>query len=165
MQPYLHNVLYIHSVLRYFILFFAIIVVMQSLVGMMGKKKFQTPNRVIALFLLISCDLQLLLGLTLYYFNLVANGKMQSVNVMKDTYTRFYAVEHSASMIIAIILVHVGYSVIKKKIDDDLKFKRLFWCSFIALAIFLAMIPWEGKQVVGRPNFPGLQDSLETLTK
>jgi hypothetical protein len=38
--------------------------------------------------------------------------------------------------------------------DADRKYKRLFWCSFIALGIFLAMIPWQGKQVVGRPNIP-----------
>ncbi len=38
MQPYL---LYIHSILRYFILLFAVVVVIQSPVGMMGKKRFQ----------------------------------------------------------------------------------------------------------------------------
>jgi heme O synthase-like polyprenyltransferase len=75
---------------------------------------------------------------------------------MKDPYTRFYAVEHSVGMIIAIVLVHVGYSVIKKNLPDEKKYKRLFWCSFIALSIFLVMIPWEGKQLVGRPNIPSM---------
>jgi hypothetical protein len=159
MQPYLPYILYVHSILRYFILLFAIIVVIQSLVGMMGKRQFKKPNKMMALFLLIFCDLQLLLGLALYYYKLVAPGVLQGGNVMKDTYNRFYAVEHSTSMILAIILVHIGYSVTKKNMDPDRKFKRLFWCSFIALAIFLAMIPWEGKQVVGRPNFPVLQSS------
>jgi len=107
-----------------------------------------------ALFLLICCDIQLLLGGALYYFKLINNGMLQAGNVMKDAYARFYAVEHSLSMVVAIILVHVGYSVTKKNMDSDRKFKRLFWCSFIALALFLAMIPWEGKQVVGRPNIP-----------
>lgn len=159
MQPYLNNILYAHSILRYFILLFAIIVVVQSLVGMMGKKKFQKPNKMMALGLLISCDLQLLFGLALYYYKLVAPGLLQGGNIMKDTYTRFYAVEHSLSMIVALVFVHIGYNVTKKNMDDDRKFKRLFWCSFIALAIFLAMIPWEGKQVVGRPNFPSMHAS------
>ena len=159
MQPYLHYILYLHSILRYFILFFAIIVVIQSLLGMMGKKDFKKANKQMALFLLIFCDLQLLFGLALYYYKLVVPGILQNGNVMKDTYTRFYAVEHSVSMVIAIILVHIGYTVTKKNMDADRKFKRLFWCSFIALAIFLAMIPWEGKQLVGRPNIPSLQAS------
>ena len=154
MQPYL---LFIHSILRYFILLFAVIVVIQSLIGMMGNKKFQKANKMMALFLLIFCDLQLIFGLSLYYFKIIAAGVLQGGNVMKDVYNRFYAVEHSVGMIVAIILVHIGYTVTKKNMDDDRKFKKLFWCSFIALAIFLVMIPWEGKQVVGRPNFPVMQ--------
>ena len=154
MPPYLNNILYLHSILRYFILFFAIIVVIQSMVGMLGKKKFQKTNRITALFLLIFCDLQLLFGIILYYFKLIVTGVIHSPTLMKDAYSHFYVVEHSTSMVIAIILVHIGYNTAKKNIDDDRKFKRLFWCSFVALAIFLAMIPWEGKQVVGRPNFP-----------
>jgi len=159
MQPYLQNVIYAHSIFRYFILLFAIIVVVQSLLGMMGKKEFKKGNRMMALFLLIFCDLQLVLGLVLYNAKVIATGILQSATLMKDTYSRFYAVEHSVSMLLAIILVHLCYSVAKKSIDADRKFKRMFWFSFVALAIFLAMIPWEGKQVVGRPNFPSMQAS------
>jgi heme A synthase len=159
MQPYLQNVVFIHSLFRYFILLFAIVVAAQSLIGMVGKKEFQKANRIMALFLLIFCDLQLVLGIALYYYKLIASGLMQSVNVMKDPFTRFYAVEHSVSMVLAIVLVHIAYSDAKKSMNADRKFKRMFWCSFIALAIFLAMIPWEGKPVVGRPNFPSMQAS------
>ncbi len=149
--PYL---LYIHSILRYIILLFAAIVAFQSLTGLLGKKRFLKSNRMPALLLLIFCDLQLLMGISLYYFKIIETGILKSGMVMKDTYSRFYAMEHSLSMVIAIILVHVGYSVTKKNIDDDRKFKRLFWCSFVALAIFMAMTPWAAKQVVGRPNIP-----------
>lgn len=153
-MPSLPYLLYIHSILRYFILLFAAITAFQSLTGMMGKKPFRKSNRIPALVLLIFCDLQLLLGLVLYYYKIVETGVLKSGMVMKDTYSRFFAVEHSVSMVVAIILVHVGYNVAKKNMDDDRKFKRLFWCSFIALAIFMAMTPWAAKQVVGRPNIP-----------
>ena len=153
MQPYM---LYLHSILRYFILLFAVIVVVQSLIGMLGKKAFGKGNKMTALFLLICCDLQLLLGLSLYYGTVIATGMLSSGDVMKDPGKRFWAVEHSVGMLVGIILVHIGYVVAKKNIDSDRKFKRLFWCIFIALGIFVAMIPWEGKQVVGRPNFPVL---------
>jgi len=154
MLSYINDINVIHSLLRYFILLFAVIVAVQSLVGMMGKKKFRKMNKQGALALLIFCDLQLVLGLLLYYYKVVQGGMLSSGHVMKDTYSRFYAVEHSLAMILAIVLVHVGYTVTKKNMDDDHKFKRLFWCSFVALGIFTAMIPWEGKQVVGRPNIP-----------
>jgi hypothetical protein len=150
------SILFIHSILRYFILLFALIVVIQSLTGMLGKKKVNATNKRMALFLLICCDLQLLFGLFLYFtrgwFGVLTAGG----DVMKDSFKRFWAVEHGVGMIIAIILVHVGYSVLKKHMDDDRKLKRLFWCSFIALGIFFATIPWEGRQVVGRPNIPSM---------
>ena len=146
--------LYFHSILRYFILFFALIVSIQSLVGMMGKKQFGKGNKMFALMLLIFCDLQLVLGLILYYTYVISSGMLKAGNVMKEAGPRFWAVEHAVSMIVAIILVHIGYSIAKKPIGSEPKFKRLFWCSFVALCIFVAMIPWEGKQVVGRPNIP-----------
>jgi len=148
------NFLFLHSILRYFILVFALIVATQSLIGMMGKKEFKKVHKQMALGLLIFCDLQLVLGALLYYNKIIAPGVFAAGNVMKDVYNRFYAVEHSLAMVIGIVLVHVGYAVTKKNMDHDRKFKRLFWCSFIALGVFMAMIPWEGKQVVGRPNIP-----------
>jgi type IV secretory pathway TrbL component len=153
MQPY---ILYFHSLIRYFILLFALIVVLQSLMGILGKQEFKKVNKTTALLLLIFCDLQLLLGIWLY-FNWWNNGHVPGSPIMSDAYNRFWAVEHTVGMIVAIILVHVGYSFAKKVMNDDLKFKRLFWCSFAALAIFMAMIPWASKKVVGRSNVPHLQ--------
>jgi membrane protease YdiL (CAAX protease family) len=155
MQSLLPYLLMIHSAIRYVILLLALIVSIQSLMGMMTKKTFNGGNRIAALILLIFCDLQLVFGLWLYF----VKGWPQafgSGNVMADPYKRFWAVEHSVSMLIAIILVHVGYSITKKQIDSERKFKRLFWCAFIALAIFMAMTPWASKMVVGRPNVPQL---------
>ena len=140
MQSHLNYFLYFHSILRYLILLFALIVVVQSLVGMMGKKQFKSSNKQTALVLLICCDLQLLLGLLLYYFKVYASGLLSGGGV---------------GMIVAIILVHMGYTVTKKNMDDDRKFKRLFWFIFVALAIFVATIPWEGKPAgISRPNIP-----------
>jgi hypothetical protein len=152
----MQNILFLHSVLRYFVLLFALIVAVQSIVGKLSKGKFKKGNKQMALMLLIFCDLQLLAGLALYYSKVIATGMLSSGGVMKDPYKRFYSVEHAVAMIIAIVLVHVGYSVTKKNMDDDRKFMRLFWSSFLALGIFVAMTPWEGKQVVGRPNVPHL---------
>lgn len=152
----LPNILFVHSIIRYLILLFALIVSVQSLLGMMGKKEFRKSNRMMALFLLISCDLQLVLGLALYFMKGWANVLTSGID-MKNTYNRFWAIEHSIGMLVAIFLVHLGYNFIKRHMDNDRKFRRLFWCSFIALVIFMAMTPWEGKQVVGRPNIPSMQ--------
>jgi hypothetical protein len=146
-------------VLRYFILFFAVIVALQSLLGLMGKKEFKPANKSFALFLLICCDLQLVMGLLLYHSFVIASGMLHG-NVMKDPIARFWAVEHAFAMIVAIVLVHIGYARAKKPaVNSERKFKRLFWCSFAALCIFVAMTPWEGKSGVGRPNIPVMPHS------
>ena len=150
------NFLFLHSILRYFILLFALIVTVQSLIGMMGKKRFMKINKQMLLVLMIFCDIQLLLGFVLYYTKIIATGVLSGGGVMKDTYSRFYAVEHTVAMIIGIVCVHLAYMFAKQNMDNDRKFRKLFWCSFIALGVFMAMIPWEGKQVVGRPNIPHL---------
>ena len=129
METTVNYFIYFHSIFRYFILLFAVIVAIQSLVGMMGKRKFLKSNRIPALFLLIFCDIQFLFGLVLYYHHIIQRGVLSSSTLMTDTYSRFYAIEHSLSMTIAIILVHIGYNVTKKPIGDDRKFKRLFWCN------------------------------------
>ena len=147
---------YLHSILRYFILLFALIVVVQSLMGMLGKRKFKPINKQSALVLLIFCDLQALLGIVLYYLTGMTN-LFSSGDVMKDPVKRFWAVEHGFGMIVAIVLVHMGYSVTKKLMDDDRKFKRLFWFVFIALIIIMATIPWEGRPPgISRPNVPSM---------
>ncbi len=155
--------LYLHSVIRYFILFFALIVAAQSLFGLMGKKQFGKGNKMFALALLIFCDLQLVLGLILYYTFVIGSGMLKTGSVMKNPVSRFWAVEHSVGMIVAIILVHVGYSVVKKSIDSEKKFKRLFWCSFIPLCLFVAMIPWQWKALVGRPYLPVNSTAIDTV--
>jgi hypothetical protein len=157
MQSYLPGITYLHSIFRYFILLFALIVVIQCIMGIVGKKKFKSINKQSALVLLIFCDLQLLLGVVLYSLKGMTN-LFSSGNVMKDPVSRFWAVEHGVGMIIAIVLVHVGYSVTKKLMDDDRKFKKLFRNVFIALIIILFTIPWQWRTPgIGRPNIPSMQ--------
>ena len=156
MQSYVPGITYLHSILRYFILLFALIVAVQSLVGMLGKKKFKTINRQAALVLLIFCDLQLLLGVALYWLKGIAN-LFSSGTVMKDPIKRFWAVEHGVGMIIAIVLVHIAYSAAKKLMDDDRKFTRIFWLIFAAFIIIAATIPWEWRPAgMARPNIPSM---------
>jgi Na+/H+-dicarboxylate symporter len=78
MQAYLGSFNYLHSVIRYFILFFAIIVVLQSIAGMLQKKKFKKVHKQVALFLLIFCDLQLLIGILLYVYKVIQPGLLSA---------------------------------------------------------------------------------------
>jgi len=146
-------VLSLHNIFRWLILLFALLVIINSIIGMNGKKQFTAGNKRNALFLLISCDIQLLLGLFLYFANGWFAELSKGAEMMTNKALRFFTIEHNISMIIAIILIHIGYSNIKKDMADKAKFKRLFWFTFIALIIILASIPWPGREAIGRPLF------------
>lgn len=120
-----------------------------------GGKAFTKSDKRPAMLLMIFADIQLLLGLVLYigkdWFKVLTSG-----GFMKLPAQRFWAMEHMLGMLIAIILIHVGYSVVKKNVPDVTKFKRLFWCTLLALIVIFITIPWPFREIVGRPLFPGM---------
>ena len=153
------GILHLHNIFRWVILIFAVIVIVQSMSGMGSNKNFTKGHKRNALLLMISMDIQLLLGLFLYFAGAWGLKNIQNQgfgNVMKDSVSRFWAVEHLLGMLIALILIHIGYSATKKMIPDVAKFKKLFWCTLIALIAILISIPWPFREMIGRPLFPGM---------
>ena len=93
-------------------------------------------------------DIQLIIGLVLYVFGPWGFKNIQNMGmgeVMKNPYTRFFAMEHLVGMLIAIVVFHVGRSKSKKAIDDASKHKKAFIFYLIGLLIILASIPWPFK--------------------
>ena len=145
----------LHNLLRWVVLILALITIMRSSGGLGGNKPFTQATKKMAMFLMISVDIQLLLGLSLYvmkgWFGLLMSG-----GVMKNAYNRFFAVEHFLGMIIALVLIHVGYAATKKNVSDASKYKKLFWFTLIALVLILISIPWPFRENIARPWFPGM---------
>lgn len=150
--------LHLHNLLRWAVLIFGVWTIFQSMGGMSSGKAFTAKNKRIAMFFMISCDIQLLLGLFLFFtspWGIQNISNLGMGEVMKDPTSRFYGMEHWLGMLIAIILVHIGYSSSKKG-EDAKKFKKLFWYSLIAIIIMLVTIPWPFREGLGRPLFPGM---------
>ncbi|MDH3322797.1 MAG: hypothetical protein OEM04_07390, partial [Flavobacteriaceae bacterium] len=61
---------------------------------------------------------------------------------MKDSVVRLFSVEHPLMMILAIVLITVGFSKHKKKTTDSAKFKTLSIFYGLALLLVLSKIPW-----------------------
>jgi hypothetical protein len=125
--------------------------------GLSGKKNYTGNDKKTALFFLISCDIQLLVGLVIYLTGpWFAALKSNASVVMKDATSRFFAVEHMAMMIVAIAAVHIGYAATKKASTDNSKHKKSLIFFGIALLIILAAIPWPFREAVARPFLRGL---------
>lgn len=152
------GMLHLHSVLRWIILLVALWAIIKMAAGRSGNKPFTASDKKPALFFLIFMDLQLLVGLYLYFSSQVwgyATLKNNPIGVvMQDKAMRFFAVGHLVAMLIAVVLVHIGYAATKNSATDKQKFNKAFWCFLIALIVILASIPWPFREALGRGWMP-----------
>ncbi len=153
-----NGLLHLHSVLRWIILVLLLIVLIRSITDQL--KPFTSSHRKTGMFLMIAADIMLLLGLYQWF---AGDWGLKSIQrngfsvVMKNDVLRFYAIEHLVGMLIAIILIHTGYSYAKKDIPDARKHKRSILYYGLALLIILISIPWPFRSVgAGRTWLPGM---------
>lgn len=133
-----------HSIGRWIVLLLLLIAIFKSLGA--GNRPFTKGDAKVGLFLTIFADLMLLIGIYLWFagnwgYKLIeASGGMGEV--MKNSVTRFYVVEHLTAMLIAIVLLHIGKAQGKKNMPDRVKHRRTVIFYVLALLLILISIPW-----------------------
>ena len=142
--------LHTHNVTRWIVLIAAVVALALALLGRFGKQPFGKPHRIANLAFVSSMDLQLVLGLLLYFVSpLVQSGLANMGAAMGDAALRFFVVEHAFYMVVAVALAHVGSVMVRRAKADGAKHARtLIWFG-LALVVVLAGIPWQ------RALFPG----------
>lgn len=142
----MNNILqHAHSGLRWVALLLLLITIFKAFAGMSGNKVFTAGDKKLALFTLISIHLQLVIGLLLYVMLITSDGFDFGAS-MKDPLMRYFSVEHITGMLLAIVLITIGYSKAKRADSNKAKFKSLAIFFTIGLVIILAMIPWPFMQ-------------------
>ena len=134
----------LHSYLRWVITILAIYVIIKAIIGLVNKSEFTNGDSKSGLFFMISCDIQLLVGLILYFWAspITTSAFANFGAAMKDKELRFWAVEHITGMLIAWLLVHIGRARSKKG-TDLAKHKSSLIFYGLAILIILASIPWS----------------------
>lgn len=152
------GMLHLHSFLRWAILILLLVAIYKSLAD--RNKMFTAGHRKTGLFLMICADVMLLVGLYQWFTGDKGLKMIQSSgfkSVMQNAGARFFVVEHTIAMLVAIILIHLGYSYSKKNVPDSQKHKRILLLYGLALLIILISIPWPFRAVgAGRTWFPGM---------
>ncbi|MGB0424718.1 MAG: hypothetical protein ACPGED_10350 [Flavobacteriales bacterium] len=146
MDSTFYNILkHAHSGLRWVLL----IVLILGIVRFFSKKAngtFESGDKKLALFGLIFCHIQLLIGLAIYLLGDFP-GLLGELG-MGSKFARFFGMEHVLMMVIGIVIITFGYSSSKRMSDSKKKFSRLAWTYLIGLLLILSRIPW--------PFFDGL---------
>ncbi len=134
----------IHSYWAYVVLLILIVAVINTLRGVIQKKEFTDKDLRIGLFALIVSHMQLLIGFGWYFMSPWFKAlKTNGAAVMSDKGVRLLAIEHPITMILAIVLVTIGWSKHKKKAEALAKFKTLAIFYGLALLLMLSRIPWN----------------------
>lgn len=133
---------HLHSILAYILLAALIFSVVYVFVQFVKKGSFTEKVRKIALVGFISAHLQLLIGLVLYIVSPVGL-KLFSAEAMGDSVSRLYVLEHPLTMIIAVVLISIGYIKAKKPGDDARRFKTIILFYTLGLILILLRLPWH----------------------
>lgn len=133
---------HLHSYLAYVLLALLVIAIIHTIISYARNNPFTERNRKIALMGLIASHLQLVFGLILYFISPMGI-EMLSAEAMKSTILRLYTLEHPLMMIIAILLITIGYSKAVKASTDHAKHSRILIYYLIGLLLILLRIPWQ----------------------
>jgi len=134
----------IHSYWAYLVLTILIITVANAIYGLLKKKSFSDKDLRLGLFTLIFSHIQLLIGLGWYFSSPYYKALKANVSeVMGDAASRLLAIEHPVMMILATIIITIGWSKHKKKTEDHKKFKTFVIFYGIGLLLILSKIPWN----------------------
>ena len=132
-----------HSGLRWI----AIILLLLAIINAFTSKTFEKKHKMINLFTMITLHTQLIIGLVQYF---ITSGKVKFFDGwMKEAAFRFYGMEHLMGMLIAIVLITVGYSKSKRGTTDSEKFKPIKLFYLIGFILIIASIPWPFRTALG----------------
>ncbi len=143
----------LHNILRWVVVLAAIYVLYRSYSGLFGRRAYTEADASSARWFTISMDVQLLVGLLLYFvFSPLTREAMRDFGAaMSNTVLRFFAVEHLLMMVVAVVLAHVGSAQVKRLTEDRAKFMRSAIWFTLSILLVLASIPWNT-----RPILPGM---------
>ncbi|PKO12041.1 MAG: hypothetical protein CVU39_26225 [Chloroflexi bacterium HGW-Chloroflexi-10] len=137
----------LHNITRWALLILALLVIVRAFRGWFSKTAYQDQDRKFTVMYSGIFDLQILLGIILFFTKGWGNALMSGdSSVMSTAAVRFFAVEHWTIMLLAAILVHVGSAQVKKAAEDVKKYRRAAIWFTISLLMVLAAIPWPGME-------------------
>jgi hypothetical protein len=148
------SALWLHSWLRWAVLLTGLVVWLRAIGGKTARRPWTPQDELWGLLLTISVDLQLVVGLVLYFFlsPITRLGLRNFAAAMQINVARFFTIEHVIGMVVGIALVHIARVKIRKAPDAARKHRLALVLYGIALVVMILLIPWPGLPAA-RPLF------------
>jgi len=146
------TLLALHSLVRWLVLASLLFAILRAYRGLLGKKQFSRFDNSIRHWTATMVHIQLLLGIALYIISPIVDYFLHN---FKDAVhvrdARFFGMEHSLMMLLAIIVVTIGSAKAKRKPTDREKYKTLAIWFTVGLLLILTSIPWAFSPFTSRP--------------
>ena len=131
-----------HNGIGMLLLFLLLIIIIFILIQFLLKKPIKKSVKVAALIGMITVHIQILIGFILYFLSPLGLSNFSGAS-MGHSISRFYIIEHPIGMILAAVLITIGYKAIKKTtLIDKSKYTRLLTYYAIGFGIIAYLIPW-----------------------
>lgn len=131
-----------HSYVAFLLLVVLMLVIVVAIYGWVKVKPYNKIVSILSLVGLGAAQSQFTIGLILYFISPLGMSNF-SGDAMKNALSRLYIAEHPLMMLLAIVLVTIGYIKTKKAKDDNSKYKNMAIYYSIGLAFILSRIPWQ----------------------
>lgn len=131
-----------HSIIALIVLITLLLACVVAIYGWINHKEFTKSNKLTALLGLIAAHLQMGVGFVTYLVSPLGLANFSGES-MKNPVSRLYIVEHPVMMMIAVILITIGYSKAKRQTDSLKKNRTIALCYSVGLFLILLRIPWS----------------------
>lgn len=134
-----------HNIIRWVALVLVILATVRAFLGWLGNSQWSERDRKVGSFAAMAVDIQLLLGLLLYFFlsPLTKTAFQDFGAAMEVAGLRFFVLEHAFYMVLAVVFVHLGSALPKKAADSKAKFLRAAIFFGLALLLLILGTPWS----------------------
>jgi len=138
-------VIQIHHYLSWLVLAALLFAILRAWTGVIFKKYWTVSDRTTGMLLTVIVDIQLLTGVILFAaLSPVTRMAFSNFNVaIKDPAVRFFTLEHTGVMLLAVIFVHIGRSISRKTQFAARKHRVSAIYYTLAAALILSRIPWD----------------------
>ncbi len=144
----------LHSGVRWLVLVSLLLATIYAYRGWFKNKPFTRTDNTIRNIATSFAHIQILLGLCLYYISPITTYFLNNFKeAVHQREIRFFGMEHSSVMFIALVIITIGSGKVKRHSSDKQKFKIMAIWFTIGFILILSSIPWAFSPLVSRPYF------------
>ena len=137
-----HSLKTYHNSIGLILLFLLLLVILFILIRFAFKKPLNKSVKIAALIGMITVHIQILIGFGLYFLSPLGMSNFSGES-MKHTISRFYIVEHPIGMLLAAVLITIGYRFAKGgQLSDHKRYVRLLVYYVLGFTLIAYLIPW-----------------------